>query len=47
MAPGVYVTLYYDQVLMNLSNKMNLCAHQMVYTQKDIQKLFARTRKDS
>ena len=47
MAPGVYVTLYYDQVLMNLSNKMNLGAHQMVYTQKDIQKLFARTRKDT
>ena len=41
------MTLYYDVVLMNLSRKMNLDANQMVYTQKDLQKLFARTRKDS
>lgn len=47
ISPGVYMTLYYDVVLMNLSRKMNLDANQMVYTQKDLQKLFARTRKDS
>ena len=47
MAPGVYVTLYYDQVLMNLNRRMNLGANQKLYTQKDLQKLFARTRKDT
>ena len=47
ISPGVYMTLYYDVILMNLSRKMNLDANQMVYTQKDLQKLFARTRKDS
>ena len=47
MAPGVYVTLYYDQVLMNLNRRMNLGANQKLCTQKDLQKLFARTRKDT
>ena len=47
MAPGIYVTLYYDQVLMNLNRRMNLGANQKLYTQKDLQKLFARTRKDT
>ena len=47
IAPGKYFTTYYDMVLMELSMKMNLGANQKLYTQKDLQKLFARTRKDS
>ena len=46
VSPGKYITTYYDKVLMTLSMNTNLQANQKAYTQRDIQKLFARSKKD-
>ena len=45
VSPGKYVTTYYDKVLMTLNIHTNLQANQKAYTQRDLQKLFARSKK--
>ena len=42
---GKYITLYSSEVLSCLFSKMNLGTIQKAYTQQDLQKLFAKTRK--
>lgn len=42
---GKYFTLYINNVIKKLSQNMKLGACQRAYTQQDLQKLFARTRK--
>lgn len=44
--PGKYVNLYYDKVLKVISENLNLNLNQKAYTQQDIRKLFASTRKN-